>query len=289
MDTYPLQAEIVSRFGEMSRQLQQAARYLLENPQDVALLSMRDQARNAGVQPATMTRLAKFLGLSGYDEVRSQYHGALRDRSGGFSERARQLVHEHELDGDRALAARMFARLSHQIQGLTDPSMLQTLSDAAGLLSSARRVYCLGQRSCHPVVWQFNYMNSLLGERSVILDGAGGTGHDVLTWAQKGDVLFILTVNPYARITYDLAKEAKDRGLTLIVLTDSEVAPIRTLADLVLFVPTDSLSFFHSMTPAFALCEVLASMIAARPETRASEGLRETESRLERMSTYIRS
>src|SRR6185312_10070965 len=86
MDSYPFQTEIVARFSKMSRQLQMAARYIIDNPQDVALLSMRDQARKAGVQPATMTRLAQYLGLTGYDEIRRQYHDAIRDRSGGFAE-----------------------------------------------------------------------------------------------------------------------------------------------------------------------------------------------------------
>lgn len=287
MDTYPLQTEIVARFSQMSRQLQMAARYILEHPQDVALLSMRDQARNAGVQPATMTRLAQFFGLTGYEEVRSRYHEAIRDRAGGFAEKARQQIRDQALEGDQALAARMFARLSHQIEGLSNPDTLATLAKAARMLAGARRVYCLGQRSCHPVTWQFNYMNSLIGERSVLVDGAGGTGPDALTWSQPGDVLFVLTINPYAAITLELCRYAKTRGLNIVVITDSEVAPVREFADETLFCPTDSLSFFHTMTPAFALAEVLASMLAGRPEADAAEALRRTEMRLNALSTYV--
>ena len=40
---------------------------------------MREQARQAGVQPATITRLAKRLGMDGYDEVRELYAAAVRD------------------------------------------------------------------------------------------------------------------------------------------------------------------------------------------------------------------
>lgn len=287
MDTYPLQAEIIGRFNNMSRQLQTAARYILENPQDVALLSMRDQARKAGVQPATMTRLAQFLGLPGYDEIRSRYHEALRDRTGGFAEKARQQVRDQALEGDQALAARMFARMSHQIEGLAHPDALASLSDAVRVLAAARRVYCLGQRSCHPVMWQFNYMISLLGERSILMDGAGGTGPDPLTWSKPGDVLFVLTFNPYAAITLDICRFARSRGIKIVAITDSEVSPVRQLADVALFCPTDSLSFFHTITPAFALAEVLASMLAGRPDFDAAEALRQTERQLNALSTYL--
>lgn len=63
MQTGPLEKRIVHAFDALSGQLRIAARYVLDRPRDVALLSMREQARQAEVQPATMTRLAKHLGL----------------------------------------------------------------------------------------------------------------------------------------------------------------------------------------------------------------------------------
>ena len=59
MDHGPLTEQIIEAFDTMPAQLQAGARYVLDRPRDVALLSMREQARQAGVQPATMTRLAK--------------------------------------------------------------------------------------------------------------------------------------------------------------------------------------------------------------------------------------
>ena len=65
MDQGPLTGRIVAAFDAMPAQLQTAARYLLDRPRDVALLSMREQARQAVVQPDTITRLAKRLGHDG--------------------------------------------------------------------------------------------------------------------------------------------------------------------------------------------------------------------------------
>ena len=88
LQTDPLRERIISSYDEMSQQLQQAARYILEHPQDVALMSMRELARNAGVQPSTVTRLTKFLGLNSYDEIRTQHAQALRVSAEGFAARA---------------------------------------------------------------------------------------------------------------------------------------------------------------------------------------------------------
>ncbi|WP_374786283.1 MurR/RpiR family transcriptional regulator, partial [Paenochrobactrum gallinarii] len=81
---------------------------------------------------------------------------------------------------------------------------------------------------------------------------------------------------------------ARTRGLKIIAITDSEVAPIKEVADIVLFCPTDSLSFFHTMTPAFALTEVLASMLAGKPELQSHEALKRTEERLKYLLTYTK-
>src|SRR6202012_607583 len=88
MDRGPLTERIIRSFDHMPAQLQAGARYVLDRPRDVALLSMREQARQAGVQPATMTRLAKRLGMDGYDDVRELYAAAVRDGDLGFASQA---------------------------------------------------------------------------------------------------------------------------------------------------------------------------------------------------------
>src|SRR5258707_14940617 len=128
----------------MPPQLQTAARYVLDRPDDVALLSMREQARRAGVPPATMTRLAQRLGLEGADEVRALYAGAVRDGTLGFAGRGGVQVEAQKLRGEQALASDMVQSLSRQIARLAEPTTLERLADAAGRLHEARRIYCLG-------------------------------------------------------------------------------------------------------------------------------------------------
>src|SRR5262249_19596888 len=153
-------------------------RYMLDRPDDVALLSMREQARRAGVPPATMTRLAQRLGLEGYDEVRELYAGAVRSGALGFAGKAGAQVEAQKLRGERAWARDLPPPLPRRRGGLADPAALERLADAASRLHEARRIYCLGLRSCHAVAWHFHYMLSLLGDKTVMLDDAGGTGLD---------------------------------------------------------------------------------------------------------------
>jgi DNA-binding MurR/RpiR family transcriptional regulator len=288
MDHGPLTEQIIQAFDTMSGQLQAGARYMIERPHDVALLSMREQARQAGVQPATMTRLAKHLGMDGYEEVRELYAAAVRDGDLGFAGKAGVQVVSQKLKGDKALAADMLKSIGSQIDRLATPEGLDRLVSAARALALARRIYCLGLRSSHSVAWHLHYVLTLVGERSIHLDGIAATGTDALARATSRDVLLVASVLPYTRLTVELAEYAVERGIAVVAITDSEVAPLAQIAQHVIIVPTDSPSFFHAMSPAFAVAEVLGAIIAGRGGDDALATLKHTDEHLAALNTHLK-
>jgi len=283
----PLAQPIVDAFETLPPKLQLAARYILDRPDDVALLSMREQARHAGVRPATMTRLAQRLGLDGYDAVRALYAGAVRDGTLGFAGKAGAQVEAQKLRGERALAADMVHALGQEIARLAEPAALGQLVAAADRLHKARRIYCLGLRACHSAAWHFHYMLSLLGDKTVMLDDAGGTGLDALRDAGRGDVVLAASVEPYARATIEAARYAAGEGVPVVALTDSEVSPLAQLASATILVATDSPSFFHSMTPMLAVTEILAALVAGRSGQKALAALGRTEAQLAQFGVHL--
>lgn len=277
MEKAPLKDQIVGEFDAMSAQLQRAARYVLDHPNDVALLSMREQARHAGVRPATMTRLAKHLGLGGYEEMRDRYAAIIRGGGSGFASRAGAQVASQKLKGDRALAREMVESIGRHIDGLGGPGRLENFAAAAAALTGARRIFCLGLRSSYPVAWHFHYILSLLGEKSTFLDGGAGTNVDPMRNMTTEDALLAVSVLPYTRLTVEAAQYAASRNISVIAITDSSVAPLAQIARHTIVAPTDSASFFHSMTPAFAVAEILASLVAGHGGEAALETLRRTD------------
>ena len=139
----------------------------------------------------------------------------------------------------------MLHGLSAQISRLCEPDSLQRLEAIANTLKSARKVYVLGLRSCHSVAWHFHYVMSLLGDRSAAAsDGPAGTGGDALVRATPEDVMLVISVKPYAVATLELTQLAKDKGLTILSITDSEVSPLVGMSEQTIFCPTESDSFF---------------------------------------------
>ena len=282
----PLSETLVAAFDGMPAQMRKAARHLLDHPSDVALLSMREQARRAGVRPAPMTRLAQSLGFPGYDALRALYAEALRDGP-GFAAKADAQIGTQKLQGDHGLAAAMLGTLAGQISSLAAPEALGRIAEVAARMARARRVYVLGLRSSHAIAWQLHYVLSLIGGRAVLLDGVGGTGSDPIRHAGAEDLLFVVGVRPYTRAVSHVAAYARSRGVPVAALTDSPVSPLAAGADAVILVPTSSPSFFHAMAPAFALAEVLAALVAGRSGKAGLDSLRGFDAQLATFDTYL--
>jgi DNA-binding MurR/RpiR family transcriptional regulator len=211
----------------------------------------------------------------------------VRSRGLGFAGKAGEQVETQKLRGEKALARDMATTLSGQLASLAEPAALERLTDAATRLHAARRIYCLGLRSCHVAAWHFHYMLSLLGDRTVMLDDAGGTGLDAIRDADGEDVLLAASVEPYARATIDGARYAAERGVPVVALTDSQVSPLARLAMASILVPTESPSFFHTMTPLLAVAEILAALLAGRGGAKALAALDHAEAQLSAFGVHL--
>jgi DNA-binding MurR/RpiR family transcriptional regulator len=226
--------------------------------------------------------------MDGYDEVRELYAAAVRDGDLGFADRAGVQVVSQKLRGDKALVAAMLRSIGHQVERLAAPGSLDRLVAAAKALAAARRIYCLGLRSSHCVAWHLHYVLSLVGERSIHIDGAAATGADAMARATSRDVLLVASVSPYTRLTVELAEYAVASHIGVVAITDSEVAPLAQIAQHVVVVPTDSPSFFHAMSPAFVVAEVLGAVIAGRGGDDALATLRHTDRHLAALNTHLK-
>ena len=250
-------------FDTLPPKLKIAARFLIDSPTEVALLSMREQARKANVQPATMTRLAQWLGFSGFDELRSHFANALRSDSGSFSSRSVKLLERRQTIGDVGLINDYVDTIASYIEHLKSPAVVEAMVAATACLRSASTIYTAGVRSAFPVAFQIAYVAGYFAENVVLLDGAGNTGADVFRRAGDQDVLLVTSVEPYANSIVSLAQDAKARGIRIVAITDSTISPVARIATVVITIQKLSPSFFDTMAPAFVTGEILVALLAA--------------------------
>lgn len=281
MDHGPLSRRILDEFDRLPPQMRQAARFVVDHPDDVALLTMREQARRAGVLPATMTRLAQRLGYDGFDAVRDLYAAAVRAGDLGFAGGAgRQLAAQRE-KGASGLADAHLAAVSDDLAALRAPEALERLGAAAALLAAAPRLYCLGLRASFPPAWAAAYLLGLIDDRAILLDDGAALLADRARGAGEGDAALVFGFAPYTRATVEAARGLADRGVALVAVTDSPLSPLARAARVTIRVGGgESPAFFRSFAAAFAVAEVLAALIAGQRGDAALAALAETETHL---------
>ncbi|WP_370153448.1 MurR/RpiR family transcriptional regulator [Ferrovibrio sp.] len=291
METRRLARRIADALPQLPPRLQVAARHVLDHPDDVALLSMRELARRAGVPPVTMTRLARQLGFDDYAGFRDLHAKALRrparpPETADFSARAGLMQRRQRTGGDAALAGQIGEAMARHLASFAAGEGTAALVAAARLVGRARRMYFLGLRSCYAVAFHAAYVYGLFRDNGLLLDGPGDTGIDALRHSGKGDVLLAISVAPYTSAAVERVRYAAQRGVAVVALTDSTASPIAAAATASILVPTDTPSFFHTVTPAFVAAESLIALVAAHGGDRALGAIRDAERQLGAFSAY---
>jgi DNA-binding MurR/RpiR family transcriptional regulator len=285
----PISNLLAEHFEAMPPQMKIAARWISDHPADVALLSMREQARRSGVLLPTLSRLAKRLGFDGFEALKSIHAGQMREQHGSFRGSAENLLRRRRGQKDDEFVSDHMSVLALQLAALTSPEAVALFKDAADHIAGANRIFCLGLRSSFAPAFMFHYIRSLFDSDSVLIEGAGGTGVDVLRTITGRDVLFAVSVDPYARQTLDAAEFAAARKTKIVALTDSTLAPIARLADISVIVSTRTPSFFHTMTSALAAVECIAALVARRRGEKGLAAVAKSDQQLAAFGTYVES
>ena len=280
---------IDERYGAFSPQLRRAARFVRENPQRVALQSLRALAGEAGVSPASMTRLTQALDFASWDAFQDQHRDWLTTGSGGvFSGPAGRLLRQsHKAGSQDALVDDIAAAETRNVALALARDGRTALHEAAALLAGSPAIHVLGVRSCHAVAFAFHYSLSLFAPRVVLVGGTGGLLLDDMHRVEAGDALVAISVAPYSRETVDAVRFAKGVGAAIVGITDAPLSPIAREADIALIAGNASAAHIASPIGPMAAAQALALLVMARLGEPAIDRMRSHEAALAAISAYL--
>lgn len=276
---------LIDSYQKLTPQLQKAARYMVENPEEVGLNSMRTVARAAGVKPATVSRLGKELGFENYEQLREPFRQKLRKTEPEFSARM-QDIQNRESDGDEALFAELRQQELDNVRLTMSDENCAIIASAAETMRQSRRVYVLGLRGAHAPAFLFHYAYQLFQDNSQLLDTSAGIFADQLRGINDKDCLLVVSFPPYTQLTIDAVEYAAEAGVKIIAVTDSLISPAATAARHTIITQNRSTSFYHSFTGALAVTQALITLLVSKAGGDAVRIAAEAERQLSRISAY---
>ncbi len=83
---------------------------------------------------------------------------------------------------------------------------------------------------------------------------------------RPGDAVLAITFAPYSEETIALARDARDRGLPVVALTDLPSSPLARVSSAVLMVPEVDFGAFRSLSATIAMALSLAVAVGTARE-----------------------
>lgn len=258
-----LRAAILDRYEDLSKRLQQIARYVLDEPNAVALETLAVIGERAGVQPSAIVRFAKAVGFDSASQMQKVIRDGLIAGSAvlGYSERVRQFTDKPQK------SARPADVLSEFVEGnvlalnnLRETVSASELRAAVDLIVEAETVYVVGFRRSLPVSSYLAYSLQQLNKRTVFVDGVGGLTRQQIQSIGADDLLIDVSFHPYADETVQAVQTAIAHQAKVLSVSDSLVSPTAKPATLALQVREAEIRKFRSL--AATMCLVQAIVIA---------------------------
>lgn len=188
------------------------------------------------------------------------------------SERARSLESPQDRYGERLRANFSAETLQARVIESEMRSLSLTLEElsasgevprAAALILGARRRYIGGEGKGAAYAQLLNADLSTTLSNVFVIDGRGLSPLTVLTDVRSSDVLIVFSMRRYRAETIRLGRLFHEAGGQLVVITDSEQAPLAGLASALIRVHTESASYADSSTAVAAVCHLLSALTTA--------------------------
>jgi DNA-binding MurR/RpiR family transcriptional regulator len=270
-----LRAEIVRRYESLSKRLQQIGRYILDEPNDIALETLAVIASRCGVQPSAIVRFAKSFGFEGATQMQRLFRDGLISNNAalGYSERVRQL---EEATSDHAIEPADLLAEFVEGNALALKNLLQTVSAAdmaaaVDAIAKADTVHVVGYRRSFPVASYLAYSLLQAGKRVVFLDGVAGLAMQQAQATGKDDLLIVVSFKPYSEETVAIVDAVAARGCKVLAISDSLVSPVAKPAGTVLQVRESEVRKFRSLSASICLAQALVINFAFQASRQGSK------------------
>ena len=282
----PILEKLAEALPELSPQLRKAAYYVLENPNEIGVSSIREVADAAEVKPNTLVRMARAVGFEGYEEFRRPFKNALVTGRESFPDRARWLQSIGRGGRHGPLMSGMAGSLIDNIETLFSDTDSRQLKRAADRIVAAKVAYVLGVGTTHALAQNFAYLARMAVDTVVAAPREGSLPIDDIARIGPGDVLLAMTFEPYRTEVVAAARTAKAQGAELIAVTDSRASPIAAISDDAFYVATETPQFFTSMTAVSALLETLMAFVIADADPKVIANIDRFHARRRELGVY---
>lgn len=230
------------------------AGFILESYDKAAFMTACKLGRTVNVSESTVVRFAAELGYDGYPSMQKALQEMIRNKLTSIQ----RIEVSNDRIGDQDIMSMVMQSDIEKIRLTLDETNRESFNAAVQTINNARRIYILGVRSASALANFMSFYFTYIYDNVVHVDTSSiSEVYEQVMRIRPNDVLIGLSFPRYSKRTVKAMQYAKDQGAHVIAITDSELSPLASLADISLFAKSDMASFVDSLVAPLSLVNAL--------------------------------
>jgi DNA-binding MurR/RpiR family transcriptional regulator len=277
--------ELRRRYDLLTHSQKRIAEYIVDQSQAVAFSTVDQMAAQLGVNPSTIVRFCYRLGLNGFPDLQERMRQVVR----GQLSRADEQV-EAGASGAHLQGTSFGTSLAHDLRNLQRTIMglaADDLNRAVDQLVAARRVYVIAGYSAFSVAHYFGLVLSRLRSDTFTITADEGVSKVRIAEIASPDCLLAFTFPRYAVHTQKVALWAREKGASIVAITDTPISAVGQIADTVLVAAPSGSGMQNSMVAPMAVANALLNGVAAAKGTSALERYGRSDGMLDKWDAFL--
>jgi DNA-binding MurR/RpiR family transcriptional regulator len=263
---------MVLQLHDLSEARQKIIRPVLESPREFVLLNVRDMAHRLETGPATVVRIVQALGFESYKDFQHYLHY--------LSVTSSTILDSMQAGGSTTQPPKFLRGSRRQIQQNIEFVMehvdLHQVLNIATRIDEAERILLLGGDMAAPLVDYMEYHLTIAGLPVVVATSPGRATH-LARSAGKKDVAIGISFRRGLRMTIEGIQRARENGAYCIGVSDSPLSPLARVANELVIVPINSLSFAASYVAPIALIDLITAGVGSLRRKQVVDRLKEAD------------
>lgn len=284
-----MKAELLKRIGTISQTLpknqQTVAHYLIDNWETALYESSMMIAKKIGVSQSTVIRTVTKLGYKSYLKFQVDLRLLLKDQFSSIK-RIDQVAIEQEGQSIKQKIDLVFHQHQKNLKATLCNLDPEQMIKAAEMIWSGKKICIVGLRTSGVMAHYFGVHLSMIRENVTILSSDYGLLENIRT-LDKDDILVVFSFTRYCRNAIVAASLARERGCTVIGVTDTMSAPLTRIGDILFYVPVISMHYSNSYVAVFALIDVLLNTIGTTNKAAAMKALQAMEEGFKKFQVFV--
>ncbi len=250
--------------GEMatfSKGQKRIAEYILNSYDKAAFMTASKLGTTVSVSESTVVRFAAELGYDGYPAMQRALQEMIRNKLTAVQ----RIEVSNDRIGNHDIPPMVMHADAENIRATLEELDRESFNKAVNALLAARRTYILGVRSAFSLASFLGFYFGMMFENVVLAHtNSSSELFEQILRIGEGDVIVGISFPRYSRRTVKAMEYAKDRGATVIAITDSEASPLAEIADHVLLAKSDMASFVDSLVAPLSLVNALIVAVSRK-------------------------